>query len=197
MNFRVARVACALALASCAVEAGPAGQDTAVQERRITRTAAPGRGPLPPAASPAGSWPSFRGPHASGVAEGQRLPDRWDGETKQNVLWRTPVPGLAHSSPIVWGDTVFVTSAISSRKGATFKPGLYGDGDASDDRSVHKWVVYAIDKRTGRIRWERVAREGAPRNKRHIKSTYASAHRSPTDASSLRGSDLKVCTRST
>jgi outer membrane protein assembly factor BamB len=90
-------------------------------------------------------------------------------------LWRTPIPGLAHSSPIVWGDTVFVTSAISSRKDATFKPGLYGDGDASEDRSIHKWVLYAIDKHTGRIRWERVAREGAPRNKRHIKSTYASA----------------------
>jgi outer membrane protein assembly factor BamB len=109
------------------------------------------------------------------VADGQRLPDRWDGETAQNVLWRTAIPGLAHSSPIVWGDTVFVTSAISSRKDATFKPGLYGDGDASDDRSSHKWVIYALDKRTGRIRWERVAREGAPRNKRHIKSTYASA----------------------
>jgi outer membrane protein assembly factor BamB len=109
------------------------------------------------------------------VAEGQRLPDRWDGAARQNVLWRTPIPGLAHSSPIVWGDTVFVTSAISSRKDATFKPGLYGDGDASDDRSVHKWVIYAIDKRSGRTRWERVAREGAPRNKRHIKSTYASA----------------------
>jgi len=85
------------------------------------------------------------------------------------------VPGLAHSSPIVWGDTVFVTSAISSRGKATFKPGLYGDGDASDDRSVHKWMVYAIDKRTGRMQWERVAHEGPPRNKRHIKSTYASA----------------------
>ena len=122
-----------------------------------------------------GSWPSFRGRDASGVADGQRLPDTWDGATGKNVLWRTAIPGLAHSSPIVWGDTVFVTSAISSRKDATFKPGLYGDGDASEDRSIHKWVLYAIDKRTGRMRWERVAREGAPRNKRHIKSTYASA----------------------
>lgn len=90
-------------------------------------------------------------------------------------MWRTTIPGLAHSSPIVWGDTIFVTSAISSLKGATFKPGLYGDGDASDDRSVHKWMVYAIDKRSGRMRWQRVAHEGPPRNKRHIKSTYASA----------------------
>jgi outer membrane protein assembly factor BamB len=153
----------------------PASEVPVTPERRITRTAPLRKAPLPRAASSMGQWPSFRGPSASGVAEGQRLPDRWDGATKQNILWRTPVPGLAHSSPIVWGDTVFVTSAISSRKDATFKPGLYGDGDASDDRSIHKWVIYAIDKRTGRIRWERVAREGAPRNKRHIKSTYASA----------------------
>ena len=83
--------------------------------------------------------------------------------------------GLAHSSPIVWGDRVFVTSAISQRANATFKPGLYGDGDASDDRSSHRWMIYALDKRTGRVIWERVAHEGEPLNKRHIKSTYASA----------------------
>jgi len=153
----------------------PASEAVVVPERQIARTVAPGSHRLPRAAAATGSWPSFRGLHASGVADGQRLPDTWDGTSRKNILWRTNVPGLAHSSPIVWGDTVFVTTAISSRKDATFKPGLYGDGDASEDRSVHKWVIYALDKRTGRIRWERVAREGAPRNKRHIKSTYASA----------------------
>ena len=171
----------ALLLAACWVLLGSGGEWRAdvdaqsVAERRITRTVAPKRGQLPSGASAVGSWPSFRGPHASGVADGQRLPDRWDGAKGDHILWRTPIPGLAHSSPIVWGDTIFVTSAISSRKNATFKPGLYGDGDASDDRSAHKWVVYAVDRRTGRIRWERVAHEGPPRNKRHIKSTYASA----------------------
>ena len=153
----------------------PADEALAVPERRITRTVEPRQRPLPRAAAATGSWPSFRGSAASGVADGQQLADTWDGATGKNVLWRTPIPGLAHSSPIVWGDTVFVTTAISSRKDATFKPGLYGDGDASDDRSIHKWVIYALDARSGRIRWERVAREGAPRNKRHIKSTYASA----------------------
>jgi len=153
----------------------PAGELVVVPERRIVLTTEARKGPLPSAAPSTGQWPSFRGPQASGVADGQRLPDTWDRATGKNVLWRTPIPGLAHSSPIVWGDSIFVTTAISSRKDATFKPGLYGDGDASDDRSIHKWVIYALDKRTGRIRWERVTREGAPRNKRHIKSTYASA----------------------
>jgi outer membrane protein assembly factor BamB len=109
------------------------------------------------------------------VAEGLNLPDTWSARTGDNILWRTPIPGLAHSSPIVWGDRIFVTSAITSRGNATFKPGLYGDGDASEDRSSHKWMVYALDKRNGRILWERVAFEGEPRNRRHVKSTYASA----------------------
>ena len=85
------------------------------------------------------------------------------------------MPGLAHSSPVVWGDRVFVTTAISSDPNATFRPGLYGDGDASADRSRHRWMVMAIDKRTGKMIWERVACEGEPLDKRHIKSTYASA----------------------
>lgn len=153
----------------------PEGEKPVIPKRDIVRTAADPV-PSPPAAAPSkGAWPSFRGPNASGIAEGQHLPDRWNGASGENILWHTSIPGLAHSSPIVWGDRVFVTSAISSRGNATFKPGLYGDGDASDDRSSHKWMVYAIDKRTGKIVWERVAYEGAPGNKRHIKSTYASA----------------------
>jgi outer membrane protein assembly factor BamB len=153
----------------------PEGEAAAAGERRFVRTG-PDRAPaLPKPAPEKGSWPSFRGPNASGVADGQALPERWDAKTGENVLWRTPIPGLAHSSPVVWGDRVFVTSAISSRANATFKPGLYGDGDASDDASPHKWVLYAIDKRTGKIAWERTAASGEPRNKRHIKSTYASA----------------------
>ena len=153
----------------------PAGEVEPIVERRIVLTSAETRGPLPDPSSAAGSWPSFRGPSASGVANGQNLPDEWNGETGKNILWKTPIPGLAHSSPIVWGDRLFVTSAISSRPDASFRPGLYGEGDASDDRSVHKWVLYALDKQTGDLIWERVASEGKPVNKRHMKSTYASS----------------------
>ena len=121
------------------------------------------------------AWPSFRGPRASGVADGQSLPDRWDGVDGTNIRWRTAIPGLAHSSPIVWGGRVFVTSAISRDPRATFRPGLYGAGTASADRSVQRWTVYALDAGTGRIRWEAVAAEGRPRDARHIKNSYASA----------------------
>jgi outer membrane protein assembly factor BamB len=152
-----------------------AGETKVIPGRHIltTSTARPPKNPEP---GPAGAnWPSFRGKDHSGIAEDQHLPDKWDGKTGENVLWRTPIPGLAHSSPIVWGQQIFVTSAVSSDPKATFKPGLYGDGDASEDRSSQKWTLFALDKKSGKILWERVAYQGVPREKRHIKSTYASS----------------------
>ncbi len=153
----------------------PAGTPEAKPPRPIVRTPGPARGSLPPPAPPSGSWPSFRGAEASGLASGQNLPDRWDVASGEHILWRTTVPGLAHSSPVVWGNRLFVTTAISSDPKATFRKGLYGDGDASTDRSRHRFLVMALDKRTGKLLWERTAYEGQPLNKRHIKSTYASA----------------------
>ena len=120
-------------------------------------------------------WPQFRGPHASGVATNQNLPERFDGAKGENVKWKAPIPGLAHSSPVVWDDRVYLTTAVSSRGGDTFRHGLYGDGDASEDRSPHKWKLYALDRRTGRVLWERTAYDGAPRERRHIKASYANS----------------------
>jgi outer membrane protein assembly factor BamB len=126
-------------------------------------------------AAVAQNWPSFRGDHASGVSDGHATPTSWDGEKGSNVLWKIPIPGLAHSSPIVWGNRVFVTTAISSIAKPMFRPGLYGDVDTDTDLSKHTWKVYCIDKLSGRIVWERVAHEGIPRTKRHIKSTFANS----------------------
>lgn len=124
----------------------------------------------------ADNWASFRGPHASGVAvEGQNLPEKWDAGRGAGVRWKTPIPGLAHSSPVVWNDRVYVTTAVSSLGKDTFRHGLYGDGDASDDRSPQKWKVYALDRKSGRVVWEQTAYEGVPRERRHIKATYANA----------------------
>lgn len=120
------------------------------------------------AAVAAQNWPQFRGPQASGVAGARSL-------QLDHLAWKTPVPGLAHSSPIVWGGRVFVTTAISGKPNASFKPGLYGDGDASDDLSPHQWKLLCLDRGTGKILWDQTAYRGAPREKRHIKSTYASS----------------------
>ena len=152
----------------------PGDETRVIPTRAIIRTGG-ARAPSRPASNAKGSWPSFRGPQASGVAEGQNLPDKWNGKTGENILWRTPIPGLANSSPVVWGNRLFVTSAISSDPKATFRPGLYGDGDASRDRSQHRWMLYAIDKGSGKIVWERTAHQGEPLEKRHIKSTYANS----------------------
>lgn len=152
-----------------------ASEAEVVPPRNITRSGG-GKAPKPAATGATkGSWPSFRGLQANGVAEGQNLPERWNGKTGENILWRTSIPGLAHSSPVVWGNRVFVTSAVSEDPKASFRPGLYGDGDASKDRSRHRWMLYALDKRSGKIVWERIAHEGEPREKRHIKSTYANS----------------------
>jgi outer membrane protein assembly factor BamB len=123
----------------------------------------------------ADSWASFRGNRAAGVAEGQNLPERWDAEKGSGVKWKTAIPGLAHSSPIVWGERVYVTTAVSSRGIDSFRHGLYGDGDASEDRSSQQWKLYALDRRSGKIVWERTAYEGVPREKRHMKASYANS----------------------
>lgn len=153
----------------------PATEAKTIAPRRIVRTAGARAPARPDPSNTKGSWPSFRGPQASGIAEQQNLPDKWNAKTGENILWRTPIPGLAHSSPVVWGNRIFVTSAVSSDPNATFRPGLYGDGDASKDRSQHRWMIYALDKRTGKILWERAAHQGVPIEKRHIKSTYANS----------------------
>ena len=123
-------------------------------------------------AAAAQNWPSFRGPSASGVADGQNLPVTWDAT---GVRWKTVVAGLSHSSPIVWRDRIFVVTAISSRPDASFKRGLYGEGTASEDRTRQQWKLICLDRKTGKILWDRVAYEGEPKEKRHIKSTYANS----------------------
>lgn len=121
------------------------------------------------------NWPSFRGPSASGVADNQSLPLEWDGTTGKNIRFKVEVPGLAHSSPIIWGDRIYLTTAISSTGGASFKPGLYGSGDASADQSVHDWEVLCLDKRTGVLLWQGTVHQGKPKDKRHVKATYANS----------------------
>src|SRR5207244_3597527 len=114
------------------------------------------------AATPLGAqnWPSFRGPNASGVAEGHSTPVKWNGSTGENVVWQTPVPGVAVSSPVVWGDRVFVSTAVSSDPSVGIRTGLYGDVQPLADMSMHSWRLLALDKRTGKVLWERVAHEG-------------------------------------
>ena len=119
------------------------------------------------------NWPQFRGPGASGVVEGQAAAVNWDAPKAVNTRWKTAIPGLAHSSPVVWGNKIFITTAITSAAKDETRYGLYGDVAPVKDDPKHTWKVVALDKRTGKILWERIAYEGLPKVKRHPKSTHA------------------------
>jgi outer membrane protein assembly factor BamB len=110
------------------------------------------------------NWPSFRGPNASGVADGHQVPVKWNAASRESVRWKT----------LIWGDRVFVSTAVSSDPNATIRTGLYGDVEPVADLTKHSWRLFALDKRTGSVVWERVAHEGVPRTKRHPKSSQAS-----------------------
>jgi outer membrane protein assembly factor BamB len=118
-------------------------------------------------------WPQFRGAQSLGVSEATGLPDVWD--TSTHVAWKADVPGRAWSSPIVWGDRVFVTSVIDEGKTEAARKGLYFGGErAKPPASTHRWMVYCLDWETGKVRWERLAHQGVPSSPRHIKNSYAS-----------------------
>jgi outer membrane protein assembly factor BamB len=120
-------------------------------------------------------WPSFRGPQASGVATGTApVATTWNVAAGDGVLWKTPIPGIAVSSPIVWGDRLFVSTAVSSDPNAAFRHGLYGDVEPAKDTGPHVWRLIALDRRTGKVLWDKVAHQGVPKTKRHPKSSQAS-----------------------
>ena len=119
------------------------------------------------------NWPSFRGPNASGVAAGN-APTSWNGEKSSNVVWKTAIPGFSHSSPIIWGNRIFLITAISSDPATKFAAKGQGIGLATDTVK-HTWQIYCLDKVSGKVLWSKTAYQGTPRAKRHIKATQANS----------------------
>ncbi|MEM9554473.1 MAG: PQQ-binding-like beta-propeller repeat protein [Acidobacteriota bacterium] len=125
------------------------------------------------------SWPQFRGAGARGVADGP-VATTWSVPDNHNIAWRTDVPGLGHSSPVVWHDgergLVFLTTAVRQGEGDDeLRVGLYGDVEPVDDESPHRWLVLAYDLATGAEIWRREATAGVPTFQRHTKSTHANS----------------------
>ena len=145
------------------------GQPSAsdVAERKASATT-----PHPPNTSP--HWPAFRGPGATGIGSGEP-PVEWDVETGKHVLWKTEIPGLGHSSPVVWGDRIFLTTAIAASGNHEVRTGLTGDVSTVQDESEHTWKVLALDRDTGEILWQRTAGRAVPETQRHFKSTQANS----------------------
>jgi outer membrane protein assembly factor BamB len=96
------------------------------------------------------NWPGWRGPRGDGTSQEKNLPLTWS--ESQNICWKTPIPGKGHSSPIVWGDRVFVTTCLE------------GKGER---------VLICLARRTGSILWQRVVLT-APLEKKHPLNSYAS-----------------------
>lgn len=118
------------------------------------------------------TWPQFRGPSARGSSEDKALPDSWS--TSKNVAWKADVPGRAWSSPIVWGNRVFLTTVVSAGKVEDARKGLYFGGERQAPKDEHRWLVLCFDARSGQKLWEKTANTGVPRAGVHIKNSHAS-----------------------
>lgn len=124
------------------------------------------------------NWPGFRGPGAKGIASEQNsgnanLPDRWS--STENVDWKLDIPGRGWSSPVVWGDNVFLTTVINYGETEEAKKGLYFGGERpKPPESIHQWKVICLDLNSGKVRWEHQVHEGPPQSSMHIKNSFAS-----------------------
>lgn len=123
--------------------------------------------------NPERQWSVYRGPNSSGYLDNANLPETWDVKNSINIKWKIDVPGLALSSPVIWGDNLFLTTAISSGDTSGIRTGVYGDGEPVKDDSEHVYKVYCFNRNTGKLIWERNAYTGVPEVKRHPKSTHA------------------------
>jgi len=124
-------------------------------------------------AKPGVDWPMFRGIGSSGVADGFPTATTWDVPSKKNVLWSVPVAGLGHSSPVIWGNELCFTTAISGKSDAGLRTGIYGDIDSVKDDTVHTWKLLCYDKTNGKTLVDKTILSGVPKVKRHMKSTHA------------------------
>jgi len=118
-------------------------------------------------------WPSYRGYMSFGVLDNAGLPEVFDLNKMVNIRWKIEIPGLGLSSPVIWNEKLFITTAISLTDKEGFRPGIYGDISSVNDSSEHEWKVYCYDKKSGKVIWERTCYKGIPSMKRHPKSTHA------------------------
>lgn len=119
-------------------------------------------------------WPQWRGPLSTGVAPHAKPPVEWS-ETK-NVRWKIELPGEGHSTPVVWGDRIFLTAAIPYGE-AIAPPAGHRHGEHDDLMTVrpHKFLVLAVNRKDGKILWQRQVRDGLPHEVRHQTGSYAAA----------------------
>ena len=126
------------------------------------------------------NWPQWRGPSGSGISSEKNLPANWS--PTRNIKWKSPIAGRGHSSPIVWGKRVFLTTAIEGPAipGAKAVKHMIGDQEFLHPDSIgadrkHQFKVICLDSETGKVLWQQIAFEGTPYDNRHRKSSYAAS----------------------
>ena len=119
------------------------------------------------------NWPGWRG-DGRGISPEKDLPLRWSED--EGVKWKTPIPGAGHSSPIVWGNRVFVTTAVAENPNVeSFRGGVYMGGNRSKpDESEYAHCVICLDADQGNVLWSKAVAKQRPKTPRHTKNTYAS-----------------------
>lgn len=125
--------------------------------------------------NPEKQWSQYRGYRSNGWLDNANLPESWDIDNNQNILWKFNTPGLGLSCPVIWKDKLYLTTAVSDADKAGLDTGIGGDIASINDNSIHEWKVYCIDKNTGQLIWEKVACRGIPEQKRHPKSSHANS----------------------
>jgi outer membrane protein assembly factor BamB len=116
------------------------------------------------------NWPQFRGPGARGIAEQPGIPDTWSAT--KNVAWKTDLPGRGWSSPIVWGDRIFLTTVINTGDLEPPKKGLYFGGNRKAPTKRHEWWAYCLSLKTGKTLWKNMIHSGVPETGIHLKSSF-------------------------
>ena len=124
----------------------------------------------------AGHWPSFRGPRAQGVSDGYETAVEWNVPEEQGVRWSRAIPGMAHSSPVIWGDRIYLTTAVrTADEESELTVGLYGSIMPVQDEGEHELRVLCVDRGTGEILWNQLAHLGTPAVDRHPKGSHAAS----------------------
>jgi outer membrane protein assembly factor BamB len=118
-------------------------------------------------------WPQYRGDGGRGLGSGNP-PTSWDVDSGKNVRWKVAIPGLGHSSPIVQGTRIFLTTATSSQP-QSLKVGMFGSGDSPEESGERAWDLLCLDRRSGKLLWQRTAHQGTPQQKRHMKASHANS----------------------
>jgi outer membrane protein assembly factor BamB len=127
------------------------------------------------------NWSQYRGNASNGHGEGSPVVE-WDGAKGKNIRWKTPIPGLGYSSPVIWGDRIFLTSAVPSQGSSAVRLGLYGDIKPVENEGEQTFIVFCLHRSTGKVLWQQTAFSGQPKVKRHPKSSHAN----PTPATDGR-----------